>query len=372
MGKMGRTEHTNSGTKGAESRQKSVRKIDFSEEGLKKSFVNSIRAGFDQLYSHPEKEGPAIYDAEYEGGLRFCFVANWGLTGKVSRLIKADKPLEFIQNERTKYAMEHGSDTENECIISEHLRPQNAQSHHITAVLDSKDLPIVDHISNEIIGQTIVSVGYYVASTNLEDYIKREGTLDDVNFQKIFSHVLDAASYMVEKKVYHRDIKPSNILVAEAEDSDLGALLTDLANARKFEDIKDNYDKTGGSRLITDPLTMDVFNEIVQRHNVTSEIYSIGMTMLYSLIGYIPLEYQPNVSQPFAASKHGHLLLDPSGNIDPDRHADVFKPYTQEIENNKFFNMIMKCLTLDYTKRYDSMSHFVDHFETLTDKKIRP
>lgn len=51
---------------------------------------------------------------------------------------------------------------------------------------------------------------------SLQQFIKNNGKLSDINASKIMNSVLSAVSYIHDKNVIHRDLKLANILIHDA------------------------------------------------------------------------------------------------------------------------------------------------------------
>ena len=53
----------------------------------------------------------------------------------------------------------------------------------------------------------------FVKCGSLQQYIKTNGKLSDIDASKVMGSVLSAVSYIHDKNVIHRDLKTANILI---------------------------------------------------------------------------------------------------------------------------------------------------------------
>ena len=124
----------------------------------------------------------------------------------------------------------------------------------------------------------------YIEGTNLRDLVRQRGPLSvaatvDISFQ--IAAALDHASH---RNVTHRDIKPSNIIITPAG----RAKLVDMGLARLQQ-------VAGEQDLTVSGMTLGTFDYIspeqardARTADIRSDLYSLGCTMFFMLIGRAP------------------------------------------------------------------------------------
>ena len=120
----------------------------------------------------------------------------------------------------------------------------------------------------------------YIEGTDLEELIKKKGTLSLNEFFYLTNQVLNALSYVHKQGIIHRDIKPKNILI----DKSGTAKLTDFGIAKSlYSHVKTSTGSYLGAPAYSSPEQMDG-KEVGSR----SDIYSLGITLYEMLAGVTP------------------------------------------------------------------------------------
>ena len=114
----------------------------------------------------------------------------------------------------------------------------------------------------------------YIEGKSLQNYVPRDGALEEAEAVHIIRQVAHALKRMHSAKMFHLDVKPSNIMIAD----DGRVVLIDFGTAhRNLEKISDcstvlNIKSNGYSP-----------REEIKYADETYDIYSLGATLLYML-----------------------------------------------------------------------------------------
>ncbi len=289
-----------------------------------------------------------------EGGTRSVFIAQFG---KERRVIKIDRALEKITSPRSLRHIARGYTTQND--IETLLSIEDPSAHHIVRLLQ------VDHVATDH-GLSAVAIEEYFPSESLEKFVlsrtDRGQRISAQYFTTIFEHVLIAEKYLVEKEgLFHRDVKPSNILVGTQRG--LEARITDLANACKVDATEVKFLPTAGSHFVIDPRLIAAFTGEERKYDVQSEIYSIGMSMLYTLAGKYPVEYDPDAGTAQVLATR-ESLLNAKGRLNVELHRrtieDTLRSLPRDVQ--RFAPVIRKCVGLG-EDNYRSLAELVADFK---------
>jgi len=124
----------------------------------------------------------------------------------------------------------------------------------------------------------------FIEGTNLRDVVKESGPFDAGRAINVAIQVADALEHASERDVVHRDIKPSNIIITPAG----RARLVDMGLARLHH--------VGAEQDLTiSGMTLGTFDYISPEQardprsaDVRSDLYSLGCTIFYTLVGRAP------------------------------------------------------------------------------------
>ena len=123
----------------------------------------------------------------------------------------------------------------------------------------------------------------YVEGKTLEQMIREKGKLNAKELILIFAPIIKATRYLREKGYVHRDIKPDNILIS----NDFNIIkLTDLQNAVKINESETYIGKSFGSIRTMAPEVI-----LEGKASFSSDLYSIGVCMYYTITGEYPFDY---------------------------------------------------------------------------------
>jgi hypothetical protein len=124
----------------------------------------------------------------------------------------------------------------------------------------------------------------FIEGMNLRDVVAETGPFDLARTINVAIQVADALEHAAERDVVHRDIKPSNIIITPAG----RARLVDMGLARLHQ-------VTGDQDLTASGMTLGTFDYISPEQardprsaDVRSDLYSLGCTIFYMLVGRPP------------------------------------------------------------------------------------
>ncbi|MEI7782376.1 MAG: serine/threonine-protein kinase, partial [Planctomycetota bacterium] len=124
----------------------------------------------------------------------------------------------------------------------------------------------------------------FIEGMNLRDVVAETGPFDLARTINVAIQVADALEHAAEREVVHRDIKPSNIIITPAG----RARLVDMGLARL-------HHMTGDQDLTASGMTLGTFDYISPEQardprsaDVRSDLYSLGCTIFYMLVGRPP------------------------------------------------------------------------------------
>ena len=138
----------------------------------------------------------------------------------------------------------------------------------------------------------------YISGATLQQEIKRNGILNEVDVKQFLGEMLPLLQYLHERQVIHRDIKPAN-LIRRAQDGKL--VLIDFG-AVKNQVTQAAASQSGQTALTAYAIGTPGFappEQMAMRPVYASDIYALGITCIYLLTGKSPkdLEYNPTTGE---------------------------------------------------------------------------
>lgn len=121
---------------------------------------------------------------------------------------------------------------------------------------------------------------------SLQNLIRREGALSELDVARIAMQLADALSRAHELNIIHRDIKPSNIMVQRDEDGALNCMLLDFG-VSKFCQSNNEQALTALGQLVGTP-GYAAPEQFVNKEEASSDLYSLACVMYESLTGTPP------------------------------------------------------------------------------------
>jgi serine/threonine protein kinase len=128
----------------------------------------------------------------------------------------------------------------------------------------------------------------FVDGETVESFIKRQGPIDPVIALRIVLQVTRALSAAAKHHLVHRDIKPANLMLMKEDDDFLVKVIDfGLAKSIKHEENEDLATLSMGGFVGTAHFASP--EQLEEREiDVRSDIYSLGVTLWYMLVGKAP------------------------------------------------------------------------------------
>jgi serine/threonine protein kinase, bacterial len=155
----------------------------------------------------------------------------------------------------------------------------------------------------------------YISGQTLLDRVRTNGLFTEIQARQLLTEILPALTYVHSRGMVHRDIKPDNIMLRE--NSNKPVLIDFGAVKETMSTVETTSGNTGRSIVIGTPGFMPA-EQISGRPMFVSDIYALGLTVIYALTGRLPREIEVNPT---------------SGNIDWQVHAPNLSPQLTSILN---------------------------------------
>ncbi len=189
----------------------------------------------------------------------------------------------------------------------------------------------------------------FIDGINIRDLVERRGPLEMEDAIEYAIQVAEALEHAAQRDVVHRDIKPSNVLVTP----DGRAKLVDMGLARLHQM------EAGHSDLTASGVTLGTFDYISpeqasdpRQADVRSDLYSLGCTLYFMLVGRPPFPHGTVLQK----------LLAHSGEtpVDPREERPELPPELSKI--------IMRLLAKRPDQRYKHPREFISEMLILRDR----
>jgi serine/threonine protein kinase len=127
----------------------------------------------------------------------------------------------------------------------------------------------------------------YLPAPSLETVVREGRSFSEQDVTEIADRLLSILTYLHEQNppVIHRDIKPSNILLSNRSAHSVGDIyLVD------FGSVQTSANKNGGTITIVGSYGYMPLEQFGGQTRAASDLYSLGMTLIYLLTGHHPAE----------------------------------------------------------------------------------
>jgi len=127
----------------------------------------------------------------------------------------------------------------------------------------------------------------WIEGLTLTQRVQQLGVLSDSTVTPILKQLLTLLEYIHNKPLLHRDIKPDNIILRASDEK---PVLIDFGAVRETMGTVVNSQGQSGSSIVIGTPGFMPSEQAVGRPVYSSDLYSLGLTMIYLLTGKIPQE----------------------------------------------------------------------------------
>ncbi|MGF1601350.1 MAG: protein kinase [Thermosynechococcaceae cyanobacterium] len=144
------------------------------------------------------------------------------------------------------------------------------------------------------VGQEFYLVQEYISGNTLQQEVKRDGPLAEMQVKDVLKEVLPILDYLHQQEVVHRDIKPPNIIRRSIDNK---LILIDFGVVN---------DQAGGDQGAIGSRAVDIVvgtkgfaapEQLAKRSVYASDIYGLGMTCVFLLVGRLPKDLEANQAE---------------------------------------------------------------------------
>ncbi|HEY9620444.1 MAG TPA: serine/threonine-protein kinase [Crinalium sp.] len=127
----------------------------------------------------------------------------------------------------------------------------------------------------------------WVEGGTLRDKVQSEGVCTEEAVNQILLNILPVLSYVHGKRIVHRDIKPDNIILRKRDSK---PVLIDFGAVRETMGTVVNSQGGSASSIVIGTPGFMPSEQAAGRPMYSSDLYSLGLTMIYLLTGKFPQE----------------------------------------------------------------------------------
>ncbi len=196
---------------------------------------------------------------------------------------------------------------------------------------------------------TFYYVMEYLPGLSLQELVDQHGPLSPERSVHVLRQVASALREAHLRGMVHRDVKPSNIFVTERGGVHDVAKLLDFGLVKTGLKTDSDMKLTMDGALVGSPLYAAPETTTSQNYDARSDVYSLGATLFYTLVGRPVFEGDNALKVLFAHANEtppSILALDPTL---PDEMAAI----------------VDRCLKKDPAERFQSIDELVDAFDAL-------
>ncbi len=189
------------------------------------------------------------------------------------------------------------------CVIKQ-LKPiaDNPQIHQLVQERFQREATILEAVGNghDLIpdlyayfseGGHFYLIQEWVDGLTLREKVQTEGCVDEGSARQMLIDVLPVLGYVHQQQIVHRDIKPDNIILRKRDSK---PVLIDFGAVRETMGTMVNTQGQAGSSIVIGTPGFMPSEQAAGRPLYSSDLYSLGLTMIYLLTGKFPQELDSN------------------------------------------------------------------------------
>jgi ABC-type branched-subunit amino acid transport system substrate-binding protein/tRNA A-37 threonylcarbamoyl transferase component Bud32 len=184
----------------------------------------------------------------------------------------------------------------------------------------------------------------YIEGKTLTNKVQTEGVMSESVVREILKNSLSVLNFVHSRHIIHRDIKPDNVML---RDSDNVPVLIDFGAVRESMGTVVNSQGLPTNSIIIGTPGFMPSEQAFGRAIYSSDLYSLGLTMIYLLTGKMPQELQ----------------------TDPITGCLIWHQYAMNVSPG--FQMVLdKAIACDPKVRYATAREMIDALESLNKPTI--
>ncbi|MDE6560464.1 MAG: protein kinase [Muribaculaceae bacterium] len=232
------------------------------------------------------KEGSELQNGKYriirvigQGGFGITYLAeNTFLDRQIA--IKEFFPKDFCGRDNTSHLI---LGTQNNAETVEKLKARFLKEAKNIAKLDHPGIIKIHDIFEE--NNTAYYVMDYIEGENLNELVKRQGSLSESKAVEYIRKVGDALDYIHSRNMTHFDVKPANIMVRRSDDQ---PILIDFGLSKQY-DAHGDATSTLMQGVSHGYSPIELYNPgSLSSFSPQTDVYSLGATLYYLLTGIVP------------------------------------------------------------------------------------
>lgn len=183
------------------------------------------------------------------------------------------------------------------CVIKQ-LKPvtNNPQVYRLVQERFQREAAILEELgnaNNQIpslyayfeIADRFYLVQEWIEGVTLTDKVQQQGTLSESSVREILIGILPVLDFVHSKRIVHRDIKPDNIILRQLDGK---PVLIDFGAVKETMGTVVNSQGNSTSSIVIGTPGFMPSEQAAGRPVYSSDLYSLGLTAIYLLIGRIP------------------------------------------------------------------------------------
>jgi serine/threonine protein kinase, bacterial len=201
----------------------------------------------------------------------------------------------------------------------------------------------------------------YIDGQTLNERVQTQGLFTEIQVRQLLTDILPTLVYVHQRGIVHRDIKPENIMLCHQNDK---PILIDFGAVKEtMSTVMTASGNTAKSIVIGTPGFMPI-EQMSGRPMFASDIYALGLTVIYLLTGKMPAEIE---TDPYSGNINWQSL---TPNVSP-QLVEVLNKAIQPSSRDRYKNAQEMLLALTTSAQpFISSSTVVSPLPTSDDKTV--